>query len=180
MFKKNYNRKGFSMVEVMVALFITIIVMMTAVGIFSKSVYGLRNAKAVQKDLENAQYAMNLMAKTLRTSSVVSSSGSPIKNIRIYDHSQGKCIGYRIDTNSLEYAENTGVVTELGCVAYALTFADLTTGFVDGVFTVVPSSSATRGKVTVSLKICPESGCGGNPKDEVKIQTTVSLRDYGI
>lgn len=193
--KLSKKNKGFSFIEIIVAMFIFVIMMTATTAFFGRSMFSYRSAKAIQKDLESAQFAMNLVAKSLRTSTVVNyDTSTSIKYVQIFDYSQNKCIQYKFIGNALKVASyNVGYDTDpvdqelnkTNCDE-AVSFSDsnfsaMTSGIISGSFNIIPSSDSpikTVGRVTISMKVCPESGCSGNPKDEAKIQSTVSLRDY--
>lgn len=177
--------------EIIIAMFIFTIMMTATTAFFGKSMFGYRSARAIQKDLESAQFAMNLIAKSLRTSTVFVPASGLNAGVKIYDYSQNKCIEYKFDSGALQVATfNTGYDVEpvnvetnkTDCQTRTLSgFSPMTIGTVTGSFYIIPSSDSpikTVGRVTMSMKVCPESGCSGNPKDEAKIQSTVSLRDY--
>jgi prepilin-type N-terminal cleavage/methylation domain-containing protein len=65
-----YNRNGFTLIELLVSVFVFLLIMLAVVTIFIREVEAFRNAKDSQRSLENAQFAMNFVAKTLRTSIV--------------------------------------------------------------------------------------------------------------
>ncbi len=174
------RKKGFTFIEVIIATFIFVVIMTALVAVFGSALKSYKSGKAIQKDLEGAQQAMNIMAKTLRTSKIVSSTATAIT---VFDYSQDdteesgpnkECIKYEFSGNSLR-SGSASVADESAC-AVAST-ADMTTGTVTGNFYVVPSDDDTAGKVMISAKVCPENGCAGNPRDEAKIQSTVSLRN---
>lgn len=171
--------RGFTLMELLVALFIFSIVMMATAQIFAKAYSGYHMTKRVQHDLENAQYAINILAKKLRTSSVVSGSGSQ-QYIQFFDHSPTppRCIRYRISSNALEVAES--VATDVSqCDSMSLSsFVPVTTGTVTGSFLATESAPVggppTRvGKVTISLSVSEDAAHSAH------IQTTISLRDFG-
>ncbi len=173
---------GFTLIEVMVAMFIFLVLMTAASAVFSGAIFGYRNARAVQRDTENVQYALNAMAKELRTSSIVDSSSV---FVRFYDYSQEACILYRISGGNLEASRVSPAAPSTLSVAQKIAFCQaailpaaeiVSTGVVTGVFIVI-SSSATPvsvGKVTASIQIAE------GPKHIARLQTTVSLRDYGF
>jgi prepilin-type N-terminal cleavage/methylation domain-containing protein len=192
---KMKNKKGYTLVEVLVAIFIFVMIMSSAVYFFTSSIFSYKNTKAVQQDLQNAQYAMNLIAKTLRTSSLSGETVSMFKqirpNLRMFDYSQNKCIEYRINFAS------SGKITSASASPGALVtdYVDwcktavlgqqqtMTTGYVEGMFMstasgVAPGPVNIVGISTIYLKVCPQSGCTGNPNDEVHIQSSLSLRDF--
>jgi len=170
---------------VIVAVFIFALVASAASGIFVKMIQSYRYAKVVQRDLESAQYAMNLMAKTLRTSSIDDSPAGPMPNdfdILTYDYSQGKCIEYAFDSfNHRVYSQKATLaafndITDC-YVANGAVYSppSIIAEKVDGRFDYSASSdlpgSEAMGKVTISMTV--KSG-----NRDTNIQSSVSLRDY--
>jgi len=174
--------KGFTLLEVLVSLAIFTVMMVAVSQTFAGAFSGYRNTRALQRDLENAQYFMNILAKELRTSSVVSPLTGPFpvssQFVQFYDHSQGKCFHYKIEQNALrmDEADAAGVAA---CGTMTLSaFETVSTGIVAGAFYVTPSTVAPDtpmrvGKVTISLDVSE-----GNVH-HAYVQTTVSLRDFG-
>jgi prepilin-type N-terminal cleavage/methylation domain-containing protein len=173
------NVAGFTLLEVLVSLFIFSLVMMATAQIFASAYSGYRVTRLVQHDIENAQFALNALAKALRNSSIVSAAGNQ-QSIKFFDHSQGKCFSYRIAGNVLELASgaSTGVAH---CNGMALAgFMAVTTGTVTGSFQVIPSAAAggpatTVGRVTIALTVAENSASHSG----AHLQTSVSLRDFG-
>lgn len=184
MFSSNIIRKnkgGFTLLEVMVAVSIFALLMTASASIFANAFKAYHNARAIQKDLENAQYTINLMAKTIRTSSVMSLGSN---NINIYDYSQSKCIRYGLlSGNTIKTSSsNPSTPGDKSTCSFGGSLTDLSNvsvenlSFSGGQSLKLPSPLV--GKVTISMKICASSGCTGQEKDAVQIQTSVSLRDY--
>lgn len=94
------SKKGFTLVEVLVAMFIFTIAMVAISEIFVSFIKSYRTARVMQKDLQDAQQASNYISKTLRTSTVMSGDDKG-KIIVIYDYSQGKCIEYSFAEDGL-------------------------------------------------------------------------------
>ncbi|MFA5777503.1 MAG: prepilin-type N-terminal cleavage/methylation domain-containing protein [Parcubacteria group bacterium] len=189
------NKKGFSLLEVMTAMFIFVLVMMAVSISFSSLFGGYSSAKSIQKDLESAQYSMNLMAKSLRTSSIVDpNSPGNVSRIIFYNYSEKKCVSYRFNEGKLQMAEvddpNDGIsgstFSEKRDWCSTVTFSEYSNLVAKNVnslsFYVVPSDdtagSEVLGKVTISIEICASSGCSSAKKDVARIQTSVSLRTY--
>jgi len=185
---KRQKRKGFTLIEILVAMFIFLMVVLAISGTFAKEITAYRKANAIQRDLENAQFAMGFVAKTLRTSSLSStmSSGSDTK-IRFYDFSLEQCMEYSFD--GIDYklkvrikdipldlwkdcAESTGLSNP----------EILTTGHIEGQFNFVKTEKSPVpqvGQVTITMQVYPPGGTENLlEKDVVRIQTSVSLRDY--
>lgn len=179
-YTQKVSLKGFTLIEVLVSLFIFAIIMIATSQIFASAFQGYRYTRTVQKDAENAQFALNILAKELRTSTVVSPTAGPFPqrstSVQFYDHSQQTCFLYRILGGALEMASRTAVPDVASCASASLvTFRTISTGTVIGNFLVTPSSIAPArvGRVTISLDVNEGS------THRVRIQTSVSLRDYG-
>lgn len=184
--KKSY--KGLTLIEVLVALFIFAIIMAAASGIFAKAFTGYRSTRATERDVQNAQYALNLITKELRTSTVVLPRTPPFpnnsQNVKFYDHSQGRCFSYQISGNTLQVASASSTGPTQCRTQNVGAYSTISTGRVTGSFRVTPSCSSVSdpptctgtkrvGKVTISLRIAEDATHYAN------IQTTASLRDFG-
>lgn len=179
--KKQQRRlalRGFTLIEVMTALFVFALVMAGTSQIFGSAFTEYRATRTLQQDIENIQYTINIMAKELRTSSVVSAAGNK-SSVQFYDHSQEKCFLYRISSGALQMdsAASPGGVSQCNGMTLS-SFVTISTGTVTGSFQVTPSATVggppTRvGKVTISLAIAKDA------THFAHIQTTVSLRDFG-
>jgi len=184
--KKLNNKKGFTLVEVIVAMGIFVLIMAGSSEVFTMAFKSYRSAKNINDNLKNSQYAMNLMTKTFRTSTVKYSTAT---DLIVYDYSQGTtnpgyCIRYRFTSGAL--MKSSANTTLAGCIN-STTFSTalpMTTGTVEGSFDAVASvgnasthESTTVGKVTVMMNIT--NGIGTN-SNRVRIQSTSSLRDYTV
>ena len=182
--KAKKTKKAFTLIEVIVAVFIFALMASAASGIFVKMIKSYRYAKVIQRDMESAQYAMNLITKTLRTSSIARCStgltcpGIPTW-IRVYDYSRGECRMYSFNNNRLEERVPAPPIAATGpsdcsggIYGGSALSKSLTTGDVSGEFDVDITSSGTQmGKVTISMTI--------NSGDrDTNMQSSVSLRDY--
>lgn len=175
------GKRGFTLVEVVVAIGIFVIIMAGSAGVFASAFKSYKGAKNINENLKNAQYAMNLMTKTFRTSSIKNSSSSLVI---VYDYSQLLCIRYRFSGSELRKA--TSAVSEGSCgssTAFA-NDASMTSGVVVGTFEAVDSAgddsgpTSTRvGIITVTMNI---TNSGGGNSSSAQIQSTSSLRDYTI
>lgn len=202
--KKQKNKKGFSLIEVLVAMAIFTIAIFAIAMAFSRTYYSYRNSRAIEKNLEEAQNSMNEIAKSLRTSSIVGctagaslaipcgSAGAVSQWVRIYDYSQRSCVDYRINSGTVQQASVVGD-TLAGCTARSGSSmvsspTNLLTGsneYVVGALFVLPSSSTSVpkvvGKATIFFDICTGTGsCSSSVGDHARIQSSVSLRDYTV
>lgn len=184
---RHTSAKGFTLIEVLVSLFVFVIIMTAVTNTFTSGFSSYKNTKIAQKNVEDAQFALNLMAKELRTSTVVSSGSTvPQPVITFYDYSQSLCVRYRIDaSHNLQRGKISVAASDIS--------SDCTTAIPDssfgmqnmnagninyGRFRITPSVTGATprfGKVTVTLDI-NQNGT----TQHAYIQTTVSLRDYGF
>lgn len=190
----NISYRGFTLIEAVVSLFVFLIIMLALSSTFTQSFSGYKNTRAVQKDVESAQFALNLMAKELRTSTVVSpNEDDSVTSIEFYDYSQNKCFRYVIDiandkltvakkdVSFPEKASDFDPFDACGGGGFSdplpLVSIENNNGDLSGKFVVVPSDKDSNpkkvGKVTASLQISE------GPKHTANVQTTSSLRDYG-
>jgi len=180
------KQKGFTLVEMLISLFIFSLIMLAVSQVFSKAFLGYRSTVRVQHDIENAQYGISILAKELRTSSIVAPLGGPYPNtssfIQFFDHSQNKCFRYRIQANALQVASapSSGVATGGSpCDSMSLgSFTIISTGVITGSFRITPSGTiggpAVRvGRVTIAMEVSEDASHKAN------IQTSISLRDFG-
>lgn len=178
MYSRKEKRKAFSLIEVMVSLFIFTIVMVATSQIFVQTFASYRYTRNLQRDIENAQFLMAILSKELRTGTIVAPNGatSRASSVQFFDHSQQLCLSYRFSGGGLEVA-STSVGSANTCNSTNFVTSNykmVSTGTVTGSFDITPSSSSPRtvGKVTTALLI-------KNGTHQASIQSTVSLRDYG-
>lgn len=169
------SRQGFSLIEILVALFVFTLLMVTTSQVFASAFSGYQATRAIQRDVENAQFVISILVKQLRTSSIVSGSATRTY-VQFFDYSQNRCFHYRISNGALETSQ-ISVSDRAACNSLnfsTATFSAVTTGTVSGFFQATPSNPAGPevGKVTISLDI--QEGI-----HHVQIQTSTSLRDYG-
>lgn len=180
------SRRGFSLLEVLMAMFIFVIVAMIVSAVFGKTILAYKSTKTVQKNLESSQFAMNQMAKILRQSEIdITTSNNDASNpkgtwVDIYDKSQNLCVSYLLDSGEkkLKYGyaapvDPPGGLSGCSWNGVYENYSNMTSGYVTGNFSSVASSSSQAGKITVSMKVCADAGCAS----AASIQTTVSLRN---
>lgn len=200
MFQK--TRRGFSLTELILVMLLTSILLLAITGLFGSMFKTYRTARTMQRDVENAQFAMNSIAKTLRTSTIMkpkagagaeeeTSNITDAKTLYIYDYSKSSCIIFKYSEGketlySLAFSSSTPDENDPEKSRRGCNFGDneggmqddednaLTTGDVDARFTVVPSDDSPKrvGKATVAI------GVRTDPNHPVHLQTSVSLHDY--
>ena len=165
------TRKGFTLVETLIAVFLFSLVSVMVSGIFGNFLKNYAESKKMQQNIEATQFAMNLMAKTIRTSDVRKIDEN---NLGCFDYAQLKCIKYSLVSNKLQVYTSDGDALD-NCNFDVMTSPDdLTPPNVTKVFfNVVPSTIATYGVVAVAVTVKNDS----QTSSPLKIQTAVSLRN---
>lgn len=182
------GKHGFTLIEVVVAIGIFVIIASASSAAFTAMFGAYKGARNLNENLKNSQHAMNLINKTLRTSTVISpSTDGESSTVTVYDFSQGECFKYDFTGTSL-YESRGAVVMSSGnytCPSLG-SMTKMTSGEVEGVFNVIRSVgsedssgpvSEKVGRITTAMKI---SNGGGSYKKTVNLQSTVSLRDYDV
>ncbi len=191
------GRQGFSLIEAVVAMFIFTVMTLVIMGTFFDMLSSRARVRAIQQDVEDARYGMELMAKTLRMSSVFTPNGG---SIEFYDYSRSSCFRYKLNGKDVTVETKIATTTTMSDNSEAITVTScdnsnphpwisagkMISGGVDSLHFDVTSSTPTSagppgslGHVTIAMKICDQGDCtGGN--DSATIQSSVSLRDYGF
>lgn len=200
------TRKGFTLIELIVAIFIFSLITVAIVSVFVSTVTSYGKAKAIKTVKENAEFAMASIAKDVRMGKIVNpsagySNGSLGQYLMILRNRGGKVCYY------LNRATNSSYVGVIAGVADDATacpdpssstydkIVDLSGTSMEfssdaGFYSCPTDMSATessclatgaekgRGWVEINLNIDIVSG-KEMEADKIKIQTTVSSRDYG-
>lgn len=194
--KNKKNRNGFTLVETLVAVLVFSLTAVMLSGAFSGFLKTYNEAKRIQKGVESAQYALNLMAKTIRTSFVQKGSLPAVLDatnpryyswpLNLYDYSQGLCVQYNLvnnpstGMNKLQMGTiNPTISGDPSTCSYGVgmnindvTSEDIKSGFLNYLPSNTSSATPYYGLVTISLHVKEP----GQTSGEVPIQTTVSLR----
>ena len=176
------NRKGFVLMEMMIAVFIFALITTAIVGVFIVSYKSQEVSKTAQQDLENVRVAMESMAKNIRMSTLDEGDED---SLFIYNYSQSKCISYQIKTDeddsslkTLEYAEerisrldSEGNLRNCQTVLLGAEFSSLISRskLSYAHFEVRKTSGSEAGKVSIVLTL---------ENNATPFETSVSLRDY--
>ncbi len=149
------TKKGFTLVETLIAIFVFSLVTVMISGVFASFLKNYAESRKTLHDVEDGQFAMNLIAKTLRTSDVKVESASVLK---VYDFSQAKCLKYSFAGSKIQVnysTEPAGKGSVANCTFPSMVGAkDLTAASVTNVyFNVKPSDTSAFGFVVVALTI---------------------------
>jgi prepilin-type N-terminal cleavage/methylation domain-containing protein len=176
------KHKGFSLLEVVMAIFIFSLIMVASVSVFVSAFHARIAARKSQKGLEESRTAMETIAKNIRMSTKVANFSIGATNtVRMFNLSQGQCIAYEEVSNvlkSIKYIPSDPDPASVGypdCETVPPTTDVLLSSGADVTFmvtpTVITAGSQVVGKATVLIKLTT-----GTMVD--RIQTTTSFRDY--
>lgn len=173
MVKKNKKYSAFSLIELMVAIFILSLITLVAVSVFANIVRARKNAIKDSSDIGAGREAIEIMAKNIRMSSHLSPAGNS-SLVYFFSEVTGECISYSISNNVLKSATASPNGTDCtpGAVTYnytAMTRSDMT---VAGSFIVTQTNATSSpkviGRVTMIMLI----------DGKYNLQTTLSVRNY--
>ncbi len=172
------KKLGFTLLETLISvlLFSFIAVMMS--GVFGTFLKNYIEARIMLQGVDGTQFAMNLMAKTIRTGEVKYTVGS--NTLFLYDRAQKKCMEYIYVPASSKMQVDISTTSNEGSVDRC-TFAsmggaqDITQSnmITNASFIVVPSTPSSMGIVTLALTVSSP----GQRTSPVQVQMTVSLRN---
>ena len=92
------KRKGFTLIEFLVAMSIFIIVIIVVLSLFAMAIRGQRRVIAMQNIQENARFLLDFMTKEIRMSVISAVADSSISIIR----SDGQIVTYLFSGNKIE------------------------------------------------------------------------------
>lgn len=176
---------AYTLVEIVTALAVFTVIMLAMSQTLGRGMLSYKETKRTQVNLETAQFALSLIAKELRTSSIVANTlGSSSSMIKFYDYSQSRCIEYvldetagRITRRATTIASDDSNQNRADCLAYSFSSAAqvVFSGLLDQSVSVTPSVAANPdplvGKITFALTV-------GTSSNASTLQTSISLRDY--
>jgi prepilin-type N-terminal cleavage/methylation domain-containing protein len=188
--KTENSRKGFTLIELMVAMFIFVMIMgaMVAVSFAGFRSYG--KSKAIKTVTEDVGFAINSITKDVRMGKIENyyklGVGSTVpldgglKSYLVVSRNRGGKVCYHLETTFLGIQENIGAGNSCSSAATdykkivdlagtGMTFAS-TSGFYS-----LATDTTIRGWVEINLNIKDPT----METDSISVQTIVSSRDYG-
>src|SRR6056297_2208829 len=170
--KKAKKEEGVSLLELLVAVAIFIIVVLSSMQIFHITLKAGREVAASQKMQKDMRYVFEVISKEVRVAQV-DKEGACISQDRLYKESgnelkflnkNGECVTYSLDDESF--------LVSRGEVKEKLTSEDVVLeGLEFEKKGQVPNSQPL---LTIKTEVYPR----GYPGQKVTMQTTVSARDY--
>jgi len=183
--KYNHNKAGFSLMEMLLAISIFVIIMLSATRIFQLVVQGQRQAIAAYHVQENLKYFFEVMSKEVRMAKMdtagdcypttaVDQLYTVETNNLYFKNYDGQCVHYFIANDNgvnrfkIERGLNNGYITTSNININSLKF--------DVKSSVDTGTQAEQASVTVNLEaeaVAPELD-----KSQMILQTTITSRYY--
>lgn len=173
--KIDSKQKGFTLIELMISIFVFSIIALVVGGLFVQILGLERRSFAAQNIQENGLYAMELMSREIRVSQVQSFDQTPagdstdcsLTSLTIR-HPVNGIVTYKLDALR-------GVLTRTTSEGTAdLTSTDVTFSRLN--FCLLGSSPNDQKQVRVGIIMSLQSGAGNNLQT-ANLETTVSSRD---
>jgi prepilin-type N-terminal cleavage/methylation domain-containing protein len=175
------NKQGFSLIELIIAMFIFVLLMgaMVAVSVAGFRSYG--KSKAIKTVTEDVGFALNSITKDVRMGKIETNSNTtpPSKQLIVTRNSSQEKVCYKIadDNKSLGICDGTCAIASCKSIvdlsSTSMIF-DGTSGFRNQKTEPI-SSPTVRGWAEINLNIASPS----METDSISVQTIVSSRDYG-
>lgn len=196
MLKKFKESGGFTLIEILVAIFVFSLIAVSIVAVFVSSTAAYQKARAIKTVKENAEFSLSSIAKDVRMGKIEKnssySSGSrksafmvtrnrnQVKVCYVFSADNAKLSVFENTTNCSDGTEQvlvnlsgTGMEFKSGSGFYSCPSAESTTDL--GYYACPSVQELRRGWVEINLDI----GSPSMETDEIKVQTIVSSRDYG-
>jgi prepilin-type N-terminal cleavage/methylation domain-containing protein len=188
---KRHKEDGFTLMEMIVAISLFVVVMLSATQIFRMIIEGQRSAIASQSIQENIRYFFEVMSKEVRMAQKNESNCSsllspePTQKYKVYNTAEvngkealyfenqyGQCVVYYVNTNDVLMINRGG--KEAAAMPESLVVNDLDFEVQDD---EVGETHSLQPKVTVMMDVSSAETKQAYDK-EVKLQTTISSRYY--
>lgn len=170
---KNENASGFTLIEVMVS-FVIMLLIIGGITTFSiRTIQAQIRSQAMQSAIENARFALDVMTKRLRTSSIAGGITGVVGNITFTPNEGVASHSYSFSNGQLLY-DGVPIISNSEGVS------------VSGNFNVIPNCPdgaavcggvKRRGFVTITINLNYNGASDqAYAKDSVSLRTGVSLR----
>ncbi len=101
--KKQKIYPGFSLIEMVIAIFIFSLITLVSISVFSSTALVEKKSQKIQQDLESATTSLELMAKNMKMSNQLDYIIAGDKTgVYMFNASQQLCIEYKFDNNNQE------------------------------------------------------------------------------
>jgi len=164
-----FHEKGFTLIELMVAVGVFSIAITASSGLFITSLRGQQRTYVVQNLADNARYAMEAMAKEMRMGSGFSGAtcaGNSCSFISHMMHRDGKNVKFSLGADAK-------IMFDDGISELPITSANIEVTSLD--FELIGGSATTQERVVIVMQ-ARVAGSSPYTSADITLQTTVSPR----
>jgi len=164
-----FHEKGFTLIELMVAVGVFSIAITASSGLFITSLRGQQRTYVVQNLADNARYAMEAMAKEIRMGSGFSGAtcaGNSCSFISHMMHRDGKNVKFSLGTDAK-------IMFDDGISELPITSANIEVTSLD--FELIGGSATTQERVVIVMQ-AKVAGNSPYTSADITLQTTISPR----
>ncbi|MCF7795406.1 prepilin-type N-terminal cleavage/methylation domain-containing protein [Patescibacteria group bacterium] len=182
--KYNHNKAGFSLMEMLLAISIFVIIILSSTRIFQLVVQGQRQAIAAYHVQENLKYFFEVMSKEVRMATMDTAGDCPNVSLNqlytvigddlYFKNFEEECVHYYMEDDNgvnrfkIERGSNSGYITTSSVNINSLKF-----NVQDDV-----SGGAQLEQPSVTVNLQAEAIASELDKSEMTLQTTISSRYY--
>lgn len=182
------KKRGFSLIEVIVAMFISTVIILSVTAAFASAFRAQKKAREVQKSIEEAKATLEYMAKIIRMSSNIKELDGGA-SVHMYNKSTNQCVKYSFDSNGKKISSQTCAVDEddvkdldKGPCYYKVGFDEkpCSSDSSYGTSVYITNSDINDAQFFVSVADIKRVTIRMEMEEDenAKLQTTVSSRDY--
>ena len=174
-----FNKKGFSLLELIVSMGIFSVIVLSSIAIFQRVIEGQRLAIASQNTQESLRYVFEVISKEIRTAKKDLGTCANVPDDQVFAVSRGStlyfknqdgdCVTYQLTNNRFYITRgvDSGYITPDEVYISNL------------IFTARSSSATTQPAVTITMTLYNETfGTKDLYKSAMDLQTTISSRSY--
>ncbi|KKQ92807.1 MAG: hypothetical protein UU81_C0016G0008 [Microgenomates group bacterium GW2011_GWC1_41_8] len=161
---KNYNKEnGLTMIELIVAIGVFGLVVGMTVGIFVLSIISQRRIIALRNTEDNIRFAIEAMAREMKTGKDFSGGGSSIS----FTNAKGEATAYRLNSNVIEKSSDGGSSYS------AVSGTEVVVNYLNFYLMGQAVGDSLEPRITITIGV---TSSVGSQTANLKIQTTISER----
>ncbi len=162
--RKKYNKEsGLTLIELIVAIGIFGLVVNMVFGIFSLAIVSQRRIIALRNVEDNTRFALESMAREIRTGKNFGGSGSLLSFI----NAKGESVVYRLNNKTIEKSSDGGANY------LVVTGSEVTVNYLNFYLLGQAPGDGLQPRVTITMGANSQVG---NQNANSKVQTTISAR----
>lgn len=180
--------KGYTLIEIMVAVGIFFVIIAAPTGFFVASLKGQQRALASQELLDNVSYALEYISRSIR---MTKKDDIEISGVTLNCLTEGYKVNYAITAQGIKFRNYNNECQEFfleggrlkeskdGVINY-LTSDDLMVEKFEISLSGEDQADTLQPKVTLFLEVKGNRGSSPDLQPVIKIQTTISQRDLDV